>query len=287
MPASKMCDGEIDVLIGADYYRTLMTEDMIRLNEKLVAIRSKLGYVLSGSINNNEHTVAEETHQTNCVYVMKVVSRLDDEVTNEENKILDEKVEHFWNLDSILILMGEKSAYEETEEKIRFVDGRYQVSLPFKPEHPMVGDNYVHSVKRLKSLKNKLDKTPILLQDYNDIILRQVKEGIVEMIDDTESEQTVGATTYLPHRAVVREGKSSTKVRIVYDASAKAGDCSLNDCLYKGTCLTPLIFDSLLRFRMPNVGIVADIEGAYLQISIAPEDSNYLRFMWYQDIYQQ
>ena len=71
--------------------------------------------------------------------------------------------------------------------------------------------------------------------------------------------------------------------RIVYNASAKAGDCSLNDCL-KGPCLTPLIFESLLRFRMCNVAIVADIEGAYLQISIAPEDRNYLRFLWYQDI---
>ena len=91
-----------------------------------------------------------------------------------------------------------------------------------------------------------------------------MKEGIVEMIDDTESEPTVGAITYLPHRAVVREGKSSTKVRIVYDASAKASDCSLNDCLYKGPCLTPLIFDNLLRFRMRNEGIVADIQGAYL-----------------------
>ena len=43
---------------------------------------------------------------------------MNDEVTIEENKILDEKAEHFWNLDSIGILKGEKSAYEETEEKI-------------------------------------------------------------------------------------------------------------------------------------------------------------------------
>ena len=62
-----------------------------------------------------------------------------------------------------------------------------------------------------------------------------------------------------------------TKIRIVYDASAKAGEYSLNECLYKGECLTPLIFENLLRFRLHNVAMVADIEAAYLQISIIPE----------------
>ena len=69
--------------------------------------------------------------------------------------------------------------------------------------------------------------------------MSQCREGIVEQVDDKIDIPEVGKITYLPHRAVINEGKSSTKIRIVYDASAKTGSCSLNDCLYKGPCLTP------------------------------------------------
>ena len=90
---------------------------------------------------------------------------------------------------------------------------------------------------------------------------------------------------YLPHRAVVREGKS-TKVRVVFDASAKTpgSNRSLNDCLYNGPCLTLLLYDILIRFRIHNIAITSDLEKAYLQISVAPEHRNYLRFVWYQSI---
>ena len=52
----------------------------------------------------------------------------------------------------------------------------------------------------------------------------------------------------------------------------------------KGPCLTPLLFDVLLRFRASNLGLIADIEKAYLQISVTPKECNYLQFLWYDDI---
>ena len=53
------------------------------------------------------------------------------------------------------------------------------------------------------------------------------------MIEKVESSGEVGEITYLPHRAIVREDKLTTKVRVVYDASAKNKGPSLNECLYK------------------------------------------------------
>ena len=102
------------------------------------------------------------------------------------------------------------------------------------------------------------------------------------MVDESEETPEVGSVTYLPHRAVVNEGKSSTRVRVVYDVSAKAGDCSLTECLYKGMCLlTPLIFGSwLIRFRLDDVAMVTNIESAYLQTAVTPEHRDFLRFLW-------
>ncbi|GFX68067.1 DUF1758 domain-containing protein [Trichonephila clavipes] len=77
----------------------------------------------------------------------------------------------------------------------------------------------------------------------------------------------------------LRNDSATTKIRPVFDASAREkGKPSLNDCLYKGVNLIELIPDILDRFRIYPVGIVADIEKAFLMLSVAPKDRDYLRF---------
>ena len=48
--------------------------------------------------------------------------------------------------------------------------------------------------------------------------------------------------------------------------------------------MTPLLFDILLRFRENKVALVGDIEKAFLNIEIIPEDRDCLRFLWVDDI---
>ena len=160
VPQNKEINGEIDVLIGADFYWSLMTDDIIRLDDRLVAIRSKLGDMLSGFIVGDEKV----NNSSNCVHVLNVDVNNDNLMSMEENISLNEKVENFWNLDTLGIVNNEKSVYDINEEKIKVVDGRYEVSLPFKNYHPIIGDNYSHCVKRLKSMKGKLNKSPLLLE---------------------------------------------------------------------------------------------------------------------------
>ena len=71
------------------------------------------------------------------------------------------------------------------------------------------------------------------------------------------------------HHAIFQEDKNTSKIRIVFDASAKSEGSRLIDCLYKGAQLTPLIFDILHRFGTYPVTLTSDIENAFLQISIA------------------
>ena len=47
------------------------------------------------------------------------------------------------------------------------------------------------------------------------------------------------------------------------------------------------MFDVLLRFRVNNIALTADIAQAYLEISVNPTDRDFLRFLWYDDITKQ
>ena len=102
--------------------------------------------------------------------------------------------------------------------------------------------------------------------------------------DDTAAP---GAIHYLPHHAVVRQDKDTTKVRVVYDASAKSGGPSLNDCLHVGPKFNQMINELLFRFRSYPVALVADIEKAFLMIAVNPCDRDVLRFLWVENPFSE
>ena len=70
-------------------------------------------------------------------------------------------------------------------------------------------------------------------------------------------------------------------VRVVYDASARSANSpSLNDCLLNGPKFNQLIFDLLVRFRSYRVALTADLEKAFLMVSVEEADRDVLRFLW-------
>ena len=70
----------------------------------------------------------------------------------------------------------------------------------------------------------------------------------------------------------------------MYDASARGRGPSLNDCLHADPRLYKRILDILLRLRTYRVAFAADIEKAFLNISVAPSDRDVLRFSWITDL---
>ena len=115
---------------------------------------------------------------------------------------------------------------------------RYVVKLPFKENILFVSDNYNFSLSGLRKLRIRLSKRTDTFAKYDKVITDQLEHGFIEKV---ESIGIRGKVKYLPHQAVIRDDHSSTKLRLVFDASSKTIGPSLNDTLYKGTCLTPLM----------------------------------------------
>ena len=264
-------------MIGSDYYWDLMTGEIRRGESGPVAINTKLGWVLSGPVPS---TRQEASHQPTMSLVATHTLRVGAEPS--DTHALEDCLYSFWELESLGIQKTDRSVYEEFSERIRYVEGMF---LLWKETHAPLPDNHLLSLRRLEGLFLRLKETPMILKECDSIIHDQIDRKIVEVVTDTdmkpESNQKVH---YLPHHAVIRCDKETTKLRVIYDASARSGGPSLNDCLYTGPKFNQKILDILLRFRSYRVALTADIEKAFLMISVAKEDRNALQFLWVNDI---
>jgi len=261
---------DVAMLIGSDLYWQLTTGEVIRGQSGPVAINTKLGWVLSGPVDTNE--------ASNTATAVMSVHTL--QVGSCDNQ-LDKTLRSFWELESFGVEPTKDESHDRLIHTIEFKEGRYEISLPWKEFYPPLPDNHGLSSHRLKGLLQRLRRDPQILKEYSKIIQEQLNAGIIELVDETDT--AFSTIHYLPHHAVVRQDKDTSKVRIVYDASAHLKGPSLNDCLHTGPKFNQNVLDILLRFRSYRVAWIADIEKAFLMISVSPEDSDALRFLWVDD----
>ena len=269
----------IDLLIGSDHYWDVVTGNVIRDGSGPVAVSSKLGWLVSGTTrsgNSSSHTITNLSVQGPESVRSVQFNECD----------LTQQLRSFWEVESIGIT-GECGTRDNLAfpEEIEFdwSQERYVVSLPWKPGHRPQSDHFILCESRLQRLWTRLQDNIHFLKEYDDTFQKQLQDNIIEKVDDTENKEHCH---FLPHHGVIREDKETTKLRIVFDGSAKseADHFSLNDCLEKGPNLTLNIFDILVKFRTYPIGMVADIEKAFHQISITPEDRDMLRFLWLDDV---
>ena len=198
---------------------------------------------------------------------------------------MNSEIKQFWDLGSLGIRPNEETVSEKFSRDVHFNGERYEVSLPLKENHELLPDNFQVSKSRLNSLLRRLKSRPGMLEHYNEVIQDQLDKNIIEVVEE-EPAPEVGKVHYLPHHEVVRLDKNTTKVRVVIDASSKRNGPSLNNCLYAGPPLTPLIFDVLLRFRAHETALTADIEKAFLNVAVSKDHRDLLRFLWVDDVHK-
>ncbi|XP_037911960.1 uncharacterized protein LOC119652095 [Hermetia illucens] len=262
--------GKIDVLLGADVYGDLLEKGVIRIkNTKVLAQKTKIGWIPSGPVN--QVTRAAEP-SINMVSIEQ----------------LDADIQKLWEQEELpqeQILTQEEADCERQFIRTTKRDptsGRYIVRLPIKPDmnpsillHPSLKD----AVIRLRQTETKLERNPQLKAQYN-AFLKEYLE-LAHMSEVPSAEIFCKHSYYLPHHAVVREDSTTTKVRVVFNASHKTSSgTSLNDILMVGPNRQYTIFEILLRWRRHKYALAADIEKMYRQILVDSRDCDLLRIVW-------
>ena len=254
----------VDILVGCDHYWDLVTGSICRSEKGPTAIHTKLGWVLSGPTSSSSSGLCSSA----CITTTHLL-RVGDQPA--ESTRLADQLRSFWELESLGVYEEEKTLYNEFVGNVKFQEGRYKVSLPWKEFHEPLADNYHLCVKRLRGLLQRLKHDPKILEQYDCTIQEQLTKGIIEPVSPGAGIPC--QVHYLPHHAVVRRDKATTKLRVVYDASSKSSGPSLNECLYKGPKFHQLMLDLLVRFRSYKVALIADVEKAFLMIAVDEKGS--------------
>ncbi|XP_055633459.1 uncharacterized protein LOC129773830 [Toxorhynchites rutilus septentrionalis] len=160
-------------------------------------------------------------------------------------------------------------------------NGRFIVKLPLKKNVDKMNDCRALALNRFLMLEKKLVRNPELQMQYIQFIREYETLGHCHEINEA-NDLPNQRNFYMPHHAVLRPSSSSTKCRVVFDASAKPtpDSLSLNDVLHVGPVVQSELFSIVLRFRKHQIAISADIAKMYRQVSMAAEDQNYQRIFW-------
>uniref|UniRef100_A0AC34FDI0 Integrase catalytic domain-containing protein n=1 Tax=Panagrolaimus sp. ES5 TaxID=591445 RepID=A0AC34FDI0_9BILA len=257
-----------DILIGMDYFLQFITS-FEKADDDIYIVNSIVGKMICKNVLKTETTT--------------VTSLAIDE---PQNIIEDENdLQKFWRLEDLGIkdsVEDEEQILEKFKQNVKFEDRRYYVSWPEKEDHDELPTNAGLALGRLKSTFRRYSHIPEFLNDCGKIIAEQEARGTVEVAPKIPDGKLVH---YLSSHAVITPEKTTTKVRMVFDASAKISKYapSLNDCLIRGPLNMPDLGGILLRIRRGKYMLVGDIEKAFHQIYLNKKDRDAVRFFWAKD----
>ncbi|XP_050295693.1 uncharacterized protein LOC126735668 [Anthonomus grandis grandis] len=158
--------------------------------------------------------------------------------------------------------------------------GRFVVSLPFRNSKPDLGDTYPQAYRLFLLLEKRLIKFPTLYAAYSNFMREYCDMGHMS-VAPSSSRFSPKPTCFLPYHCVLKPESVSTKLRVVWDGSAKGPTgISLNDTLLPGPKLQKDITSLLLTFRLDPIVFIADIKQMFRQILVSPSDRDFQKILW-------
>ncbi|MFH4982509.1 hypothetical protein AB6A40_009218 [Gnathostoma spinigerum] len=260
------------VVMGIDYYHEFVKGTANRLKSGFEVIDTEVGAILCGKGRIAETLVLTTILTANTI--------LTEYLTGQD-------VDRYWRLEQIDIEPADRETMESlaikqfSETIRRDEDGRYSVNWPWKTAESRVPYNFGLCLGRLKSTLKRIKDDPTLWEQYDGTFKQQEGLHIIETVDRKQNGTVI---SYIPHQPAITPQKETTKLRIVFAASAKDrnGD-SLNNNLLQGPTLLGSMCGILLRFRSSPYVLIADVEKAFLQIGLNENDRDTTRFLWVND----
>jgi len=255
--------GPLDILIGSlDYGRCVRGTLTYSLTSDLAALPTLFGWTVTGPLD----------YQPPTSTTLKIGSS-DDTLAQDLSRL--------WELEGTPEAASQASAedisiahFKETHRIDQ--EGRYLVALPRISNPPELGSSRNIAVQRFLSNENSL-KRKGKLEEFNKALQEYLTLGHAEVVPSNELHLD---HYYLPIHGVFKDSSTTTKVRPVFDASARTSTgASLNDTLERGPNLYPLLTDILLRFQNHAIAYSADISKMFLEIKLQPQERDLHRFL--------
>ncbi|CAG7720501.1 unnamed protein product [Allacma fusca] len=257
---------DIDLLIGADRFSSLQRPTPVIHGPpgSPDAMDTVFGWTISGEVKNSKLAIVTSFH-VNCQ--------------------LETIMQKFWELESVPEVSTNSSEEEECERHFvnncrRMDNGRYMVRLPLKQDTPALGFSRDLAVRRLMHLERRLKSNPTLRDEYVKVLREYQDLGHMEKVPMNDVRENL-STYYMPHHCVIKESSTTTRVRVVFDASAKTtSGISLNERCMVGPKTQDDLIAILLRFRLWAVAITTDVRKMYSQFLVHPDDRDLQRIVW-------
>ncbi|XP_044574134.1 uncharacterized protein LOC123258335 [Drosophila ananassae] len=259
---------QIDLLIGADILPSiLLSGSRTKICGTLLGQETVFGWILSGPVSKA---------------VPKSISNFSTKVSISSEAKLEKLLTKFWEVED---LPGKPVKESDSFCEKNFVQttrrddtGRYVVTLPFR-SCDRIDLGHSRSIALAQFLKNesRLRKNPTLKEEYEAVIRDYLDQRHMSPIVPDSS----GKNFYLPHHAVFKPDSTTTKVRVVFNASCPTSNGkSLNDILHPGPVLQSDLTLQVLRWRFFRFVFNADITKMYRQILVAPEHTPFQRILF-------
>ncbi|XP_046382360.1 uncharacterized protein LOC124153308 [Ischnura elegans] len=258
----------VDLLIGAELFLEILCIGQIRASPIAPILqKTTLGWILSGRIRTNEASSSSSCH-------FSVETNLEDQVKN------------FWKLEECKPaskFSAEEVKCEEHFKKntTRGADGRFIVRLPIKGDISHLGDSEQIANRRFMMIEKRLLRDEERKLAYSSFMKEYRDLGHMELVVEEKDHPPRGVAFYIPHHSITKDTSSTTKLRVVFDAPSKSSTgVSLNDILMVGPTIQDDLLSIIIRFRIHEYAMTADIEKMYRQIKVHPSDTNLQRILW-------